>query len=259
MASAAPVASLPMYDWPELRRATDALWQAVARRLTASGIGAPATLDRSRSADEVWRDAGLVLSQTCGFPYATRLRDSVSLVATPIYDADGCEGPHYSSFVVARGGEGGGALADFAGRRVAFNARDSLSGYVALVAAIRHAGLSPEAFDWVETGGHRESVRAVAEGRADLAAIDAVCWALAARFEADPVARLAVIGRTPLRPALPFISAGGRSADELDAIRSALSAALSDRETEEARRALGLVDVAAMSAADYAPLATLLS
>jgi ABC-type phosphate/phosphonate transport system substrate-binding protein len=257
--SAAPVASLPMYDWPELRRATDALWHAIARRLADSGIAAPATLERRRAAEDVWRDPGLVFSQTCGFPYATRLRGLVSLVATPIYEAEGCKGPLYSSFLVARGGEGGGGLAGFAGRRVAFNARDSLSGYVVLVAAMRDASLSPEAFEWMATGGHRDSVRAVAEGRADLAAIDAVCWALAARFETEAAERLSVIGQTALRPALPFISAGGRSADELDAMRSALADALASSETEEARAALCLAGVAATSAAHYQPLAVLLS
>jgi ABC-type phosphate/phosphonate transport system substrate-binding protein len=258
LVSAAPVASLPMYDWPELSSANDALWRAIARRLAAAGIAAPAALERSRLVDDVWRDPGLVLSQTCGFPFATRLSGTVSLVATPVYAVEGCEGAYYSSMLVARRGEGGGALADFAGRLVAFNARDSLSGYVALRAAMRDAGITPQSFDWVETGGHRASVRAVAEGRADLAAIDAVCWALAARFEADAAGRLSVVGQTPLRPALPFISAGGRSDTELDTTRSALSAALSDSETEEARKVLKLVEVAVVTDAHYEPLATLL-
>ena len=246
-----------MYDWPEVAWATDALWRAVAERVNAAGIAAPAALDRSHDAEAVWRDPGLVLSQTCGLPFATRLRQAVQLVATPIYSVAGCEGPLYSSVVIARREEQGKALADFAGRRAAFNADDSLSGYVALVAAMREEGVSREQFEWIKTGGHRESIRAVAEGRADLAAIDAICWALAARFESVAAARLDVLGHTPFRPALPFITAGGRTSAEVDIVRAALTDALASAETKEAREALRLADVAALSTADYAPLGNL--
>jgi ABC-type phosphate/phosphonate transport system substrate-binding protein len=247
-----------MYDWPEVAWATDALWRSVAERLNAADIAASETLDRSRSSEEVWRDPGLVLSQTCGFPVATRLRDFVRLVATPIYDVEGCDGPRYSSFIVASSAERGGPLADFAGRRVAFNSRDSLSGYVTLVAALREAGLRPDQLEWVETGSHRASVRAVAEGRADLAAIDALCWALALSFEAEAVSRLQTIGQTPLRPAPPTITSAGRSPEEVEAIRAALSDAAASRATEEARRALRIDGVAVLGAADYEPLANLM-
>ena len=43
-----PVASLPMYDWPEVQWAHDALWAALAMRLRAHGIEAPDRLDRDR-------------------------------------------------------------------------------------------------------------------------------------------------------------------------------------------------------------------
>jgi ABC-type phosphate/phosphonate transport system substrate-binding protein len=247
-----------MYDWPEVAWATDALWCAVAGQLTAAGVAAPAVLDRSRDAEIVWRDPGLVLSQICGFPVATSLRDSVQLVATPVYDVEGCEGPRYSSFIVASSEERGGTLADFAGRRVAFNSHDSLSGYVTLVAALREAGLSPDQFEWVETGSHRASVRAMAEGRADLAAIDALCWALALSFEAAAVSRLQTIGQTPLRPAPPTITSAGRSPEEVEAIRAALSHAAASRATEEARKALRIDGVAVLGTADYEPLANLM-
>jgi len=247
-----------MYDWPELRAAHDALWRAVGGRLRAAGIDAPYALQRSRPSEDVWRDPALVLSQTCGYPYATRLVGDVSLVATPVYAVEGCDGPMYSSIVIKRRDEPGTSLADFAGRRFAFNARDSLSGYVALVAAMREAGVAADAVEWIETGGHRESIRAVAEGRTDIAAIDAVCWALAARHEADAVAKLKPLGRTPLRPALPLISAAGHGASELEAIRTALRDALADPRTREARTALALIGIEVMSPTDYAPLASLL-
>ena len=87
-------------------------------------------------------------------------------------------------------------------------------------AACKEAGLDPRRPEWIETGSHRASVRAVAEEKADVAAIDAVCWALALRYEPEAVSRLKVIGQTPLRPGLPFITAVERDDSEVGAIRA---------------------------------------
>ncbi len=257
MADAAPVASLPMYDWPEVEWANDALWQAIAGRLAASGIVAPPTLDRSRSSDTVWRDSGLVLSQTCGFPFSTRLRGMVKLVGTPVYNVPGCQGPYYSSMIVGRGDQPAERLADIAGRRVAYNAADSLSGYLALGAAVQEAGLDAEAFDWIESGSHRASVRAVAEESADVAAIDAVCWALALRYEPEAASRLKVIETTPLRPGLPFITAIERPDNDVQAIRAVIKDAIADPATRSARKALCLAGLGTFDEWDYSPIAAL--
>ena len=246
-----------MYDWPEVAWATDALWRAIAERLNHAGIAAPAALDRLRQAEAIWRDPGLVLSQVCGFPVAASLRGAVQLIATPIYGVEGCRGPCYSSFIVARRDDRGRALADFAGLRFAFNVPDSLSGSVALVAAMREEGLAPGSVEWIETGGHRASILAVAEGRADLAAIDAVAWALAERFEPEPAAKLQMLMQTPLRPAPPTITGAGRSTEELEAIRAAFTDALASEETGEARGALRIEGAAVLTASDYEPLAAL--
>jgi ABC-type phosphate/phosphonate transport system substrate-binding protein len=246
-----------MYDWPEVAWAHDALWRAVAERLNAAGIAAPASMDRSRSADSVWRDPGLVLSQTCGFPFSTRLRGMVRLVAVPIYAAAGCEGPNYSSAIVTRQAEPADNVGAFAGRRVAYNAADSLSGYLALRGAMKEAGVDFTKVEWIETGSHRDSIRAVASENADIAAIDSVCWALAQSHEKESASALKVIAETPLRPGLPFITAVERSDREVATIRSALNDALLDAATEPAREALHLAGIATLEERDYLPIAAL--
>ncbi len=246
-----------MYDWPEVQWAHDALWAAIARRLAALGVKAPSTLDRERPAEEVWLDPGLVLSQTCGWPYSTRLWEKVRIVATPIYEVEGCDGPLYSSIIVTRRHERAKALSDFQGRRFAVNTSDSLSGYVALAAALREAGTDPAGIEWVNTGTHRASVRAVADGLADVAAIDAVCWALAEQLESAAVRRLRILGRTPLRPGLPLITAGSRSDDELTLLQAVLQDGLTSDETREARNALSLSGTAVVANSDYLALLAL--
>ena len=256
MPEAKPVASFPMYDWPEVQWAHDALWSAIGPRLRENGIAAPDTLDRSRPLGEEWFDPGLVLSQTCGFPFATRLIGKVSLVATPAYDAKGCLGPYYSTFIVVRREECPSDLAGFSGQRFAFNSEDSLSGRIAFRIAMEAAGLSPQTESWVETSGHRASVRSVAACETDIASIDSVCWRLAQEYEPDAVSRLRVLAQTPLRPGLPLITAR-RPESEVSVIRSAVAEALADAATDKARAALHLAGVAVLTEADYAPIADL--
>jgi ABC-type phosphate/phosphonate transport system substrate-binding protein len=99
------------------------------------------------------------------------------------------------------------------GLRFAFNERHSMSGYLALARDLAKSGIIAEeaAFPafWsamVETQAHRASVLAVAEGRADVAAIDCRTWAYCRRYE-PAAAALAVIGWTAPRMGLPFITA----------------------------------------------------
>ena len=61
----------------------------------------------------------------------------------------------------------------------------------------------------VTTGSHQESVRCVAEGRADVAAIDCVTFALLRAHRPELLNGVAVFGRTPPLPGLPIIAASG--------------------------------------------------
>ena len=160
--------------------------------------------------------------------------------------------------IVARRGEGGG-LPDFRGRRFAINSDDSLSGYVALRVAMREAGLDPDSAEWVETGSHRASIRAVAAGEADIASIDAVCWALAKDYERR--GRRQTCGShahkrcAPACPSSPRATArrtkSPQSAQQ-SGTRSPIPA------SEAPRAALHLADVAIVAEADYAPLTELM-
>ena len=75
---AAMIATLPMYDWPEVREATDDFWAAMARCL-----GSDVRLSRPEDFAAAWTREDLLFSQTCGYPFTHALKDKVSLVATP--------------------------------------------------------------------------------------------------------------------------------------------------------------------------------
>jgi ABC-type phosphate/phosphonate transport system substrate-binding protein len=201
------IASLPMYDRPETAEANDRLWIGIARALASRGIEAPAALDRTTGLWETWLSPDLLLSQTCGLPYRSWLHGQVTLVATPVCDLPGTPPGHYHSVIVARRTDAREGLADFDGARLAVNEALSQSGWAAPAAEAAALGI---AFGGtLLTGAHRASARAVAEGAADLAAIDAVTWRMIRRWDASAAA-LKEIGTTAPTPALPWISARGQ-------------------------------------------------
>ena len=90
------------------------------------------------------------------------------------------------------------------GQRLTYNAPDSMSGYLALE---RDLGGLDVFNERVISGGHRASIRMVANGDADVAAVDCKTWALALQHE--PAARgLVVVGWTQKRKGLPYVCAG---------------------------------------------------
>ena len=227
MIAAEGPASLPMYDWPEVRPATDAFWAGVARQ--AGLLGA---LQRGGSYDDPWRDPSLMFSQTCGYPFTHEFKGLLKYVGTPHYRAEGCEGAFYRSIVFARVDE---PLASFRGARPAINSRDSMSGYLALKAVFAPLAKNGEFFSpTLVTGGHLKSMAAVREGRADVCAIDAVCVGLARKHRPDDLNGLVEIARSPLVPGLPFVTRAG----DVSALRTAVKSAFADPELAEARAAL---------------------
>ena len=252
VAALAPVATLPMYDWPEIRAATDALWQAVRNAAARRGLDLPATLDRSRRPFNLWTDPALTLGQTCGLPFVTRLRGKVRLLATPCYAAAGCDGPLYSSMIVVARNSRYRRIEDLRGARAAYNAAHSQSGYAAFRAALAPLAYGRPFFGkTIETGTHRNSLRALASGDADICTVDAVCWALATRHDAAITSRLRLIGQTPMTPGLPLICAGSRAEGEVATIRAALAEAITEGLDPATRSALMLDGLEVLPEHDY--------
>lgn len=232
-------ASLPMYDLPELRRATDLWWAGIARALVEQGFpGVPRQLDRGDPA-AAWRSPDLLLSQCCGRDLVTHLAGSVVPVAIPTYRAAGCSAGSYRSWLVVRGRDPRRDLAAFAGATAAVNAVGSHSGWVALAHSLAAAGLPERCLArGILTGGHRASLAAVARGEADMAAIDCVSFALFCRNEPELVAGLRILAESEAAPALPYVTASGRSAAERSRLAAALAAACLDQATASAHDAL---------------------
>lgn len=250
---AEPVAALSMYDLPELFEANDRLWAAIAERLRAAGISdVPARLTRDLEPEAVWRAPGLLLAQACGYPYMKALRPHAALVATPRYDAPGCEGPFHRSAVVVRRSQQAAGLQDMRGSRLALNSPSSGSGMNLLRAAVaRHADRQPFFASVAVTGSHAASVEAVATGAADVAAIDAVTWAHLGTFRAELTRSLRVLGWTARSPGLPLITTRARGAHARAALLQALEDVAVDPALAAVRGTLRLQGFNVLSEAHY--------
>jgi ABC-type phosphate/phosphonate transport system substrate-binding protein len=241
-----------MYDFPELRDSHDTFWGALAERLIASGLSnVPRQLTRDLNHFDVWRSPALLFGQGCEYPLAKLFADRVRVVATPIYDAEGCVGNHYRSAIVVRASEPGATLADFRGRRCVVNEMDSNSGMNLLRAAVAPLAGGAQFFESVTvSGSHRASVEMVASGGADIASVDCVSFAHFGRLYPTVVRALRVLSWTSTSPALPFITrrspeapASGDEEFTVRALRSALAAVFDDERLASARERLLLKGV----------------
>jgi len=223
------IAGLPMYDWPERRAGTDALWARLRDALRAAGFDAPDALTRTDDPRDLWLSEDLLLGETCTYPLETILAGKVRYVATPVHDAPGCGQGTYRSVLVAPGdGEDmpppaapGAQLPDRLAGPLAANEPGSMSGYIALARDCERAGRQMPA-DIVWTGSHRASIRAVAAGRADIAAIDCVTWRIARDHE-SAAAEVRVVGWTAERPGLPLITNGAMTDADIARLREAIA------------------------------------
>ncbi len=252
-----PFASLAMYvSPPPVAEATELFWEALGNRIRGYGLDAPAMLNHEIRYDEAWLDPDLLFGQTCGYPYVQRLRGKVQLVATPIYGLPGCIGPLKCSFIIVAADSKVASVEDLRGGRAAINEPGSNSGYN----LFRHF-IAPHAKDGrffssvVETGGHRASIEAVANGTADVAAIDCVTFGNTLRFDPARVAGVRILAETAKGPGLPFITSASTSVGELAALRRALAETISDKGLSSVCDTLSLRGVEVLGDSDYDVLA----
>jgi len=225
------IAALPMYDLPELRGAHDRLWAALAQRLQAAAItSVPAQLTRGLSCREIWSHPALLFGQACEYPAARFFRDHLQIVATPRYGAAGCAGTSYRSAIIVRADEPANGLEDLRNRRCVANEPDSNSGMNLLRAALAPIARGGRFFESVRfSGSHRSSMEAVANGEADVTAVDCVTLAHLQRYQPLLTSRLRVIDWTPASPCLPFVTTSQVDVAVLQALRVALEDVFADR------------------------------
>lgn len=238
------IASLAMYDFDDLIAANDALWAGIRDGLRSQGIDAPDALTRGADLWDIWQSPDLLLAQTCGYPFRAKLHPRATLIGTPDYAVPGCGPGEYCSYYIARADDPRADLTAFNGVSLAYNDDLSQSGWAAPQNHAARSGLHLPT--GLKSGGHRLTAAAIAEGRADIGAVDAVTWRHLLRV--DPMAqKLRVVAQTPPTPGLPLITAHVGIAQVLFDVVTAAIAQLAP----PTRAILGLRGLVAFSPSSY--------
>ncbi len=224
--------SLPMYDIEH--QATVALTADIARRLQQQGVQASQLrVVWPEALADHWQSETLLLSQTCGYPLVTLLKN-VRTVGCFHYAAPGCQDYRYRSFFVVRQADRQQRVDDFAGRRLVCNSTDSQSGYNVWIRRLAAQQSDIGIFSAVLlSGGHRQSLLALQQQTADITAVDCVSLALFSRYQPELLHGLTVIDESPLTPGLPLITSATTSDQQLRILRETLAGLVSDPHSRE--------------------------
>ena len=220
---------------PRLQQA----WQRLFDRF-APPPGAEYELDREivfGTDEALLRDPRLLFGHTCGYPLMTRLRDALTPFCVPVFDTPGTDGRLYRSRFIVPAQSSIEFLQQSRGKVVAVNSLDSNSGMNLLRHALAQLGARPGFFSEVlVTGGHLQSLEAVAENRAQLAAIDCVSLQLISDLHPQKLAAVRVVGESEPTCGLPLVTPTGRFSPSLaEAWIEALNRALDEAPPEVAR------------------------
>jgi ABC-type phosphate/phosphonate transport system substrate-binding protein len=178
---------------------------------------------------ELWSRPDLGAAFMCGWPFAQEgaVRP---IVAVPVPDADWSDRrPVYRAEFVVAAGAPYRVLEDVLGRRFAYNARHSHSGWNLPLAHLATIGAPPFASLVGPFVTHQRAITAVAAGEADVASIDSYVLDLLRRHDPTLAAAIRVIGMTSESPIPLIVGAHPTHGDPLGGTaRGKLQAALMD-------------------------------
>jgi ABC-type phosphate/phosphonate transport system substrate-binding protein len=130
---------------------------------------------------------------------------------------------------------------------------DSNTGMNLLRAAIAPLAQGKRFFsNVIVSGSHRQSLRLIAAGSADIAAIDCVTLALLQRIEPQRMSLIRVLAWSPAAPGLPLITSARTDAPTLRALRLALDDIANDAALSAVRAELLLQAFESVPLAAYA-------
>lgn len=129
----------------------------------------------------------------CGFPYLQH-DDVLDLVAVPVWRGQ----PLYQSYLIAGKDVEAEGLKDLRGTTHAFSDPDSNSGYLVTASDLVTMNARPDTWfsRTIFTYGHRNVVRAVADGLVASGSVDGYVWEALTQVEPDLTASTRVIGKS---------------------------------------------------------------
>lgn len=210
----------------------------------SEATGFPIEFEQRRTYEEV---TGLLLQGAvdaawlCGFPYLQHI-DTLSLLAVPVWRSR----PLYQSYLIARDTDPADALEDVRGTVHAFSDPNSNSGYLMTVSDLIRMGETPGEFfrRSIFTYGHRNVVRAVADGLVRSGSVDGYVWEVLTTEEPELTRRTKVVSKSEWVGFPPFCA----RTDRLNELKIAefKTALLNLDKLDSGRQALDLLQLDAM-------------
>jgi ABC-type phosphate/phosphonate transport system substrate-binding protein len=240
-----PFASLPMYNFPEMRSANAQFWEALRGLLRETGVSdAPETLLFGRGPVPARLEAEMLFSQTCGYPLKTVFKGQAMRLGAPLYDVPGCAGATHCAFFVIRADAPAQCLDDLRGGVFLLNSPLSNSGMNLPRRALAEiAGGKPFFRQVIDTGGHPASLDRLLCGDGDVASIDCVTYAFWRHYRPDTAAGVRVLGETPPSPSIPFVTSVATPAPTVPILRAALRRVATEACYAAARSGLKIVGI----------------
>jgi ABC-type phosphate/phosphonate transport system substrate-binding protein len=238
-------ASLPMYNFPEMRAANARFWEALRGLLLEAGLAdVPDALTFERRPVPERLEPEMLLSQTCGYPLETVFRGQAIRLGAPIYDAPGCDGATHRAFFVVPEASPAKRLADLKNSVFLLNSPVSNSGMNLPRRALAEiAGGRPFFREIIETGGHPASLDRLLRGEGDVASIDCVTYAFWQRCLPEAAARVRIIAETPPSPAIPFVTSTATPPATVDILRAALRTVADEPRYAAVRSGLMIINI----------------
>ncbi len=250
------IAALDMYNWPESADVFHAFWRTVRDGLHHRGVDAPAALStRDENLADIAASGELLLGQICGITYARANDEALRFtnLGAFICHAEGLAPGQYCSVLITPKGHAPNLDAP-SSLRAAINGYGSLSGWIVLAQYVSGQSQRSPFKEDVLSGGHRQSAELVADGSADIAALDIISWQMLQRFSPDVAAQLDVVGYTPPRPGLPLVTSCHHAPALVSALKSSLDDAFEKPDLAQELAWLGIAGLALNSDDNYRSL-----
>lgn len=180
------------------------------RSALSHAMGEPVELIQRRTYQEITAsllDGSVDAAWICGFPFLQH-RDRLSLLGVPVWRGQ----PLYRSYLIVGQDDDAAQITDLRGSVHAFSDPDSNSGYLVTASDLASLGETPEGFfaRTVYTYGHRNVVRAVADGLTRSGSVDGYVWETLATMEPSLTGRTRIVAQSEWLGFPPFAARADR-------------------------------------------------
>ncbi len=194
---------------------------------------------------------------TCGAPYVEdAANDQQQLISVPLFKKQ----PTYHSLIITSKIRPEKHLLDFKGKIFAYSDKRSNSGYIAPLIQLKKQNIDIHNFFsvMINTGNHENSIIALLNGLADVAAIDEYVWIEYTRKHPETLNTLYEIERSGPYPFTPIVASRGVSAEKIKSLQNTLTHMNNDPHGNEILSDFGLDGFVIKSKEFYQPIQDML-